>query len=100
MAQVKIGEKVPFNISDFKDAAGNTAATPTLQPSTSDSAVAVVVDVAPDTLSGAVQAVGVGVCDLVDGPEGGVVALQGGGVEVVAGDATSGTVTFGTTVPV
>lgn len=95
MAQIKVGQKIPFSVSDFKDASGNPAAAPVLQAGTSDSTVAVVAEASADTLSGVVEAVSVGACDLVDGPEGGTVLLIGGAVEVVAGDATSGTVTFG-----
>lgn len=95
MSQLKVGQKIPFTISDPKDVNENPAEAPVLQLGTSDSTVAVVTDVAEDTLSGFVQAVAVGSAVLVDGPEDGEVVLFGGGVDVVAGDAVSATVTFG-----
>jgi hypothetical protein len=107
-AQVGIGFKLPYTVGGFTDAAGNPttvdATTPITRVAVSDATVADVVDVSGDSLAGAVRALAPGQCQLqvdVDVDRGGGVKTITliGDVEVVAGEAVSGAITFGEAVP-
>lgn len=106
--QLSVGFKMPFTIGGFTDAQGNAttvdATTPVTRLVVSDDTIADLVDVSADSLAGAVRALAPGTVQLqvdVDVDRGGGVRTITliGDVEVLAGEAVTGAITFGEAVP-
>ena len=106
--QVAIGFKLPYTVGDFRDASGAPttvdATTPITRVETSAPAIADVVDISGDKLAGAVRALAAGTVQLqvdvdVDRGTGVKTLTLVGDVEVIAGEAAVGAISFGPAVP-